>query len=115
MSLKTNETICWSCKFATGGCSWALDGTPVKGWEATETVLKHDNCRSYIVHKCPQYEFDKIEISVTDICKILNISERVFYRSSKDILVTKLTNAGYNVSVTIDGKFIVKTKEVNIL
>jgi hypothetical protein len=116
MSLKS-ETICWSCKFATGGCSWALDGTPVEGWEATKTVLRCNDrsTTSYIVRKCPQYKFDKLEVRIADLCKLLNISERTFYRSSRDILMTRLTNAGYNVSVTADGKFVVKAKEVDIL
>ena len=61
---KNEVTLCWSCKRATGFCSWSEDFTPVEGWEATPTKVKlaarNGNNRlfvdSYLVHKCPLFE-----------------------------------------------------------
>ena len=43
------DTICWDCKHATGGCRWADDHRPVKGWDAFRRE------ESYIVRKCPEF------------------------------------------------------------
>ena len=77
-SKKQDDTLCWDCKRACGGCPWSMSGTaagitrtpaPVDGWQATETRLRmqgtkngrHDNLRtvvSYIVEACPLFAPD---------------------------------------------------------
>lgn len=58
------QTLCWDCENATGGCSWAdhNDHTPVKGWDAIPTRIKVHNpsqnaeiSTSYIVLDCPEF------------------------------------------------------------
>ena len=61
--LKTN-TLCWNCKNAIFGCSWSREFIPVPGWEAVETSLRlhkkpEDECTSYIVLKCPEFQPEK--------------------------------------------------------
>ena len=67
------STLCWCCANATNdGCSWSAHFIPVKGWEATPTIIKEGthtytsvkdgqmevterNQQSYNVHSCPQF------------------------------------------------------------
>ena len=59
---KHNETLCWTCQNACGGCSWSRNLEPVEGWEAKPTRLniyisegnEGMDC-SYHVINCPQY------------------------------------------------------------
>lgn len=58
----TPESICWSCKRATGNpdlqCPWVRDFRPVKGWDAKPTVRKSSSglvVHSYCVDECPLY------------------------------------------------------------
>lgn len=60
-------TLCWRCANACGNCEWS-DGsfTPVKGWDATETLLIGDRgisrpkrMQSFIVRKCPKFKDDR--------------------------------------------------------
>lgn len=59
---KQKETLCWSCKNAVpskkAGCSWSEKFEPVEGWIADKTFTKcvSDNCPSYFVRKCPEFE-----------------------------------------------------------
>ena len=61
---KNDVTLCWSCKRATGSCSWSEDFTPVEGWEAIPTKVKVAKSKgrnktftdSYLVRKCPLFE-----------------------------------------------------------
>lgn len=115
MSKHEKDTLCWTCKNATGGCSWSMDGIPVVGWDATKTYLASDNCSSYVVHNCPSYSFDKAEIPVSMVCKLLKINDRTFYRLSKDEIINRLATLGYSAYFTIDNKVILENKEVNIL
>lgn len=57
---KTNDTICWDCKNACGGCSWSKNFTPVEGWKITKTLIKGNFetdavIESCIVHSCPEF------------------------------------------------------------
>lgn len=59
------QTLCWDCENATGGCSWADHGdhTPVKGWDAIRTRIKTNRftdeyAESYIVLACPEFVRD---------------------------------------------------------
>jgi hypothetical protein len=68
------STLCWCCaKATTGGCSWSAHFIPVKGWEATPTIIKEGTLlkkdengkvtrdttqrlsHSYKVHSCPEF------------------------------------------------------------
>lgn len=67
------QTICWDCQKATGGCSWSKSLTPVEGWEATLTPInitttkdrKRDKAYAYRsapgykVKSCPEFVPDK--------------------------------------------------------
>ena len=65
----TRGTLCWHCQNAcNSGCSWSRSFKPVKGWEATPTIIKQGTrtkaenpffTKSFFVHKCP--EFIKIQ------------------------------------------------------
>lgn len=60
MGRKEQNTICWTCKNACGGCSWsqAMEHTPVPGWKAKPVKLRQNKgyADSYIVEECPQYD-----------------------------------------------------------
>ena len=59
-----NQTICWDCANATGGCAWSARREPVAGWNAEPRRFKMDHktdsC-SYIVRACPMFERDSYE------------------------------------------------------
>ena len=55
----TSQTLCWDCKFATGGCSWSDRLEPVEGWVAEQTK-KNTPFQSYIVKDCPLFRRDAI-------------------------------------------------------
>lgn len=64
---KTSKQLCWNCK-RTGGCKgvepcpWAAAFKPVKGWEATPTVIREKDgtkVESYDVTACPLFIKDK--------------------------------------------------------
>ena len=52
------ESLCWSCKKATGGCSWSRSLTPIKGWNAESETRKGNEGKyiGYRVKECPLYE-----------------------------------------------------------
>ena len=54
----SDDSICWDCANSTGFCSWSEDFTPVKGWEAEETIINYkDNpIPSYKVKKCQLFK-----------------------------------------------------------
>ena len=54
---KKNQTdsICWLCKNACGGCSWADGFIPVEGWTAKKEAI-YGGQESYSVIACPQFE-----------------------------------------------------------
>lgn len=58
-----NDTLCWSCQNATGGCSWSKKLKPVRGWKAEKIKVKGDFYTSkivdsYIVKSCPKFKAD---------------------------------------------------------
>lgn len=77
---------CWDCRKSCGGCDWSREFKPIKGWEATETLIKYDNTytKSYKIKKCPEFERDIIikKEPETDIEKVkqIGISRDKFYR-----------------------------------
>ena len=55
---KRKEQLCWTCKNATGGCSWSDSLIPVKGWCAKPTVINEcdgTSFESYEINSCPNY------------------------------------------------------------
>ena len=59
---QTNQTICWDCANATGGCSWVDHFIPVDGWQAVPKKMKLHNkldgrseTGSFIVSECPEF------------------------------------------------------------
>ena len=78
----SNETLCWDCQNATR-CSWA-DGIPVKGWEATPTIVydRDGDFNSYIVTKCPLFKEDtKRSVTTAEIAEITGKSHGVIIYS----------------------------------
>ncbi len=55
-------TLCWNCKKATGGCSWADKLKPVKGWTAEKYApTKSKPYVTYTIHDCPEFEMDSYQ------------------------------------------------------
>lgn len=101
---KCGDTLCWSCKYASGaelkkplvltsrktglkrtfvGCPWVEAFVAVPGWTAEKTLVKNrlgNNAfyqKSYLVTACPHYEFDgRKEVEIEDIIEALNIPVR---------------------------------------
>ena len=51
-------TKCWTCKNATGDCTWSHFGEPIEGWNAKKTYLPSNGeyAESYFIIDCPEYE-----------------------------------------------------------
>ena len=59
MAAKMQQTLCWDCARATGGCSWSNYLKPVKDWNAIEVKPTSNKPYStYIVQTCPLFERD---------------------------------------------------------
>lgn len=56
---QAKDTLCWDCKNALLGCSWAKDFEPVKGWKARKTPKTITKPSSYKVYKCPEFMPDE--------------------------------------------------------
>ena len=102
------DTLCWSCKNCTGGCSWSKKFEPVRGWEATKTFIASDKSNSYMVHMCPKYEIDKLIIGPEQISKILNIHVRSVYRLPNGEVIRRASKLGYDIGVNSEGQFILR-------
>ena len=48
------ESPCWTCGNACGGCSWSRDSMPVPGWDADANILADGTMRGYVIHHCPE-------------------------------------------------------------
>ena len=56
-----NVTLCWDCCRATGGCPWANELIPVKGWTAQKIHKTSSKpYDTYIVLDCPLFERDAV-------------------------------------------------------
>lgn len=61
LHLTKQQTLCWDCKKALGGCSWSRRFEPVPGWKAvvSETAgYLNEAMRqipSYCVLNCPEF------------------------------------------------------------
>lgn len=104
---KEQETLCWRCQNCTR-CSWA-DGIPVKGWEATPTIVHGSggDFSSYLVSKCPLFKEDvKREITVNEIAAICGCSNATIFRILRGErggtrLRAKLKGKGYKLHIGI--------------
>ena len=105
MEIPDEETLCWGCQNCTR-CSWA-DGIPVKGWEATPTILRDcdGDFSSYLVTKCPLYKEDtKKYVTTDDIAKVLGktkatVSNALRTRGGTIFLRGWLKEKGYKLQV----------------
>lgn len=54
-------TRCWTCRNATGGCTWSHLGEPVKGWTARSTFIPSNGqyAHGYFVVSCLEYIKEK--------------------------------------------------------
>ncbi len=60
---KKVPTLCWDCAKAIGGCSWADEFKPVKGWKAIVHGRNIDgelDQTGYKVLRCPEFKRDAI-------------------------------------------------------
>ena len=93
-----DETICWECKKATGGCSWSKKkAKPVDGWEADSTIVKGDGYTfpSYLVKQCPEYAQDDKRILPTEkIAEILGVCRTTINKRPKSDTVERLAAKG---------------------
>ena len=58
----SSYSLCWNCKKATGGCSWAEALKPINGW--TATYIKKTSSRpydTYMVEGCPEFIRDAFD------------------------------------------------------
>ena len=59
------EQLCWKCKKACGGCSWADRFEPVEGWTAEKRVRKYNlfdvtaTYETYEIRACPEFVKDR--------------------------------------------------------
>lgn len=101
----TEDTLCWGCQNCTR-CSWA-DGIPVKGWEATPTIVRDigGDFSSYLVTKCPLFKADaKREITAHGIAAICGCSNTTIFRilqgeHGETRLRVKLKGKGYKLYI----------------
>lgn len=62
-----DQSICWDCRKACGGCSWVDEFIPVKGWKACQKPIKAEHngqdliLGSYLVRSCPEFIRDSKE------------------------------------------------------
>lgn len=65
-----SSSLCWDCRRAAGPmsnrCSWAIDFTPVDGWDAEKTLVYSTSdsgnpiyINSYHVYNCPLFLKDR--------------------------------------------------------
>ena len=59
-SKRPRDTLCWDCKNALLGCSWAKDFEPVKSWKSRKTPKTITKPSSYKVYKCPEFIPDEM-------------------------------------------------------
>jgi len=55
------RTLCWDCKNAILGCSWAREFVPVPGWKAVPRKLRHNAglwSDTFQVVECPEFVRD---------------------------------------------------------
>lgn len=58
-----DQTICWDCSKACGGCSWSDHFAPVNGWVAIPRKVYASNdgmASSFIVRECPMFDRDAV-------------------------------------------------------
>ncbi len=94
------ETLCWGCKKAIGGCSWADKLKPVEGWDAEPTIVKDadGDFESFLVKTCPEYiPDDKRIITTHEIADILGISQPWVIRRSIAQTIEDMKAKGYTV------------------
>ena len=60
---ETRNQLCWSCRNACGGGSWARSFVPVTGWDAEpcrrvyrDAAVGTRYVDSYIIRGCPEHE-----------------------------------------------------------
>ena len=103
-----NTQLCWKCDKATGGCSWAHNGTPVKGWTAKPTVIRDDTdingsiIKSFRIIKCPLFvpENRKTKrITLEQLSKILGVSHRKIGRMDDASLIAEVEQKGLHLII----------------
>lgn len=63
--VKKQDTLCWGCQNACGGCSWSSKKQiPVPGWVAKPThrkisrYIRPELADSFLVLECPEFIAD---------------------------------------------------------
>lgn len=105
------ETLCWDCKKAIGGCSWAKKLKPVDGWDAEKRVVRDEWCgdyESYCVKNCPEFEHDdKRILEVAEVIKMFGADARgeKYRRSTIKEVEDRLAEKGYNIKYSYVGGY----------
>lgn len=87
--MKNKSQLCWNCKNCNDNCCWIRELKPVNGWKAKKTTIINrykkntiKETNSYQIMKCPDFIIENpVKLSNREICKILKVSERNFYRN----------------------------------
>ena len=110
---RNQQTLCWDCENATGGCSWSdhNEHTPVEGWTAIETRIKVHNptqndqiSTSYIVLACPEFIKDARLRKPPEVNRRREIDkEQVIEAYQRGVLIKDIEEAtGYTSSTIYD-------------
>jgi hypothetical protein len=105
------ETLCWDCKKAIGGCTWADKSKPVDGWDAEKTIVRNESygdMESYCVKSCPEFERDEKRIVlVKEVIEMLGWDKRgrKYQNSTIKEIEKTLAEKGYNVKYSYVGGY----------
>lgn len=99
---KCDEQLCWSCKNATGGCSWSKSFIPVDGWEATPTLLD-DRVESFKINACPEYREEDVKlITFKELSNIVNINISTLLNMKLNKLKKTVNEQGFELLFFFD-------------
>ena len=73
MKIQVAPQLCWTCRKACGGCSWADMFEPVSGWTATPVIMRYKDknmrdLETYSITACPEYIEDARAVAMEPIC-----------------------------------------------
>ena len=79
------NNCCILCKKCFGGCSWADNLEPVKGWKAKQVSKKTGEFASYKIYFCPEFEEgDAAEGCEYDENGCMDLLEAVYRNAAED-------------------------------
>lgn len=85
------SSLCWECEKACGGCVWADELKPVKGWTAERTYDEDGRPYSYLVRACPEFSRERqpfdpdMENAIQMIAKAVEVAMKDFISGNASI------------------------------